>query len=608
MCGICGIFYKNNTSPSHLHRALTFMNENMISRGPDNSNIFKDKHCNLILGHQRLAVMDLNPRSNQPFASADGRYQIIFNGEIYNYQELKDELIEDDFLFKTNSDTEVLLSLYIKYKENLFKRLKGMYSFAIWDNIKKSLFLARDPYGIKPLYYAKTAAGFLFASQVKALLASGLVSRDPCSNGQASYWLMGSIAEPFTWFKNIKSLPAGSFVYIDKNLNSFNPKKYTEIKNYWSGKNNLKISYNDAKEFVANAIKKSINRHIISDVPLGIFLSSGIDSATIAGNLNNSKSPITGLTINFDEFLNTNEDEAISAKKIADYYGIKHHKRTVSKNEFENDFLSILTSMDQPTIDGVNTWYASKAANEANIKVVLSGVGGDELFFGYPSFKDIPTINMINSVLLSTKIMAKTFQMLIRLLNITKVNEKFNYFAQESGSIYGAYWLKRGLFGFDRLPSLMGRENFENLKKDITSSYFVKESVGLLAADKKLAIGQMESMLYMRNQLLRDSDWASMAHSVELRTPFVDYALLQELSPIIYKFDKFNGKELLGLSPTKPLPKFIIKRKKTGFGIPINKWILESKKIENLVGIDYKNKKNDPSRLWAEIVPKLIYE
>jgi D-inositol-3-phosphate glycosyltransferase len=290
--------------------------------------------------------------------------------------------------FRTTSDTEVLLVLFAREGERMLPKLRGMFAFAIWDAQTHELFLARDPYGIKPLYYTQTNDGLLFASQVKALLASGRVSTEPEPAGLAGFYLWGSVPEPWTLYRDVFALPAGTGCGCVTGVPDA-PVCWHDIRTHWRGEGR-NASAQELQETVRQAVTDSVRAHLVADVPVSVFLSGGIDSAAVAGLASGLVRQVEGITIGFDEFAGRHEDEVPVAAAIAAHYGLPHFVRRVSRAEFEQDIPRILDAMDQPSIDGVNTWFASKAAAERGYKVVLSGVGGDELFCGYSSFRQIP--------------------------------------------------------------------------------------------------------------------------------------------------------------------------------------------------------------------------
>ena len=546
------------------------MTAHMRVRGPDSEGIWAS--AGVTFGHRRLAILDLNERANQPMVSADGRYTIVFNGEIYNFQELRRTLETEGVGFSTTSDTEVILTLYAHERESMLSKLRGMFAFAIWDAEVRELFLARDPYGIKPLYYARVNNGLLFASQVKALMASGLISKEYEPAGLAGFYLWGSVPEPWTLFRDVFALGAGHWLRVRDGVSEA-PVCWHDIREHWRRPSNQSPTP-ELPELVRDAVADSVRAHLVSDVPVSVFLSGGIDSAAMAGLAFGLGAKVEGITIGFDEFMGQQEDELPVAAAIAAHYGLPHYIRRVSRAEFERDIPCILVAMDQPSIDGVNIWFASKAAAERGYKVALSGVGGDELFCGYSSFRQIPRTAALGRAI--TAIPGAR----------TVMGAPCAYFAKKRSkpklagvpafmdTLEGAYFLDRGIFLPHELPTLIGvdlaREGLARLggrPPGMTSAN---------ARDEEATVGLLESTHYLRNQLLRDSDWASMGHSLELRTPLVDASLLDTLGQFVSGFAGGAGKAMLARSPRKPLPECVINRPKSGFSVPMGKWLSEA--------------------------------
>lgn len=608
MCGIAGaFFYNENTEQQKVDHVVKKMSDRLINRGPDSYGYWHDQTAKIGFGHRRLSILDLNARSDQPMISDDGRYTIIFNGEIYNYRDLKSSLEQAGEIFKTTGDTEVILKSFIRSKEKMLSSLRGMFAIAIWDSLEKTLFLARDPYGIKPMYYTHNREHLLFASQVKAILETGIVSREPSAIGQAGFWLMGSVPEPHTWFENIHSLPAGTWCVVDRH-GKFTTQNYWDIADSWRNAPDCNLTDSQIQNRVQEAVFESVKKHLISDVPVGVFLSGGIDSGSVAGLIQDSGvQHMKGITITFKEFENQHEDEAPIAAEVAKKYGFDHHVRVIGREEFEADLPQILKAMDQPSLDGINTWYATKAVKEQKLKVVLSGVGGDELFWGYPSFSQIPNLNQKINLLKKVPGALSLAQVALNIQARRTNNERWNYLTKAGQSLYGSYWLRRGLYSPGQLPDLMGKDLAEKALNSFSIENLISSQTGTLASDSSCAVAQLESMVYMRNQLLRDSDWASMDHSIELRTPLVDAWLLKEISPLLKSFHRFPGKTLLANSPKVPLDKAIVERRKTGFGIPLGQWLNGAIDKHSNVIKGNVTQSGDESRQWAKVLTQTIY-
>lgn len=584
MCGLIAAFTEVSDIGDGVRRAMLRMHR----RGPDGEGFWQgDGAC---LGHRRLAIIDLDARAAQPMHSADGRYVIVFNGEIYNYRDLRRQLEADGAVLRTHSDTEVLLELYARDGEAMLPKLRGMFAFVIWDTVARCAFAARDPYGIKPLYLARIRGGWLVASQVKALLATGLVDSAPDPQGQAGFWLLGSVPEPRTWYRDISVVPAGSWCRIDANRKLDGPHTWCDIGDAWRDAPACNATVADAQAQVRTAVLESVKQHLVADVPVGVFLSGGIDSGSLAGLMHDAGAThIKGITIAFAEFSGTHNDESPVAARIARQYDIEHHIRTVTRAEFEADLPRILDAMDQPSIDGINTWYAAKAVAELGLKVVVSGVGGDELFCGYSHFQRIPALvsrwDRVSRLPFARPLAGTAANLQARRTG----NARWRWFTRTAGNFHGAYWLARGLFSPDQLPALTDNA------PAIDPTELIRAMSGDLPQDPVATIGLLESKAYLRNQLLRDSDWASMDHSVELRTPLVDAWLLRDLMPLLRGFGRLQGKALLARSPSQPLPDDIITRRKTGFGIPVERWLREASDAANLEG---------GSRGWARYVAR----
>ena len=577
MCGIAGVVSLPGAPSGPPMDATRRMTDHMHRRGPDAEGLWSS--AGVVLGHRRLAILDLDARANQPMVSADGRYAIVFNGEIYNFRELRRELEADGVAFRTTSDTEVLLALFAREGERMLSWLRGMFAFAVWDTRNRELFLARDPYGIKPLYYARTGEGLLFASQAKALLASGLVSGEREAAGLAGFCLWGSVPEPWTLFRGIYALPAGHFLRV-RSGEADAPVCWHDIRVHWRSEG-CGTSVHELQARVRQAVRDSVRAHLVSDVPVSVFLSGGIDSGAIAALASESGARVEGITIGFEEFVGHSDDDEIPiARMVASHYGLPHHVHMVTREEFERDAPHIIDAMDQPSIDGVNTWFASKAAAERGYKVALSGVGGDELFFGYSLFQQLPLHSTLAAALACIPGAKALSRAPLATLAKFYSQPKLAGLSDFLTSLEAVYFLHRGLFLPSELPALLGadvaREGLAKL------GGFPPGMTSAQARDSGSAVALMESTLYLRNQLLRDSDWASMGHSLELRTPLVDAKLLETLGPFTSEFANRVGKRMLARSPAKPLPGQVVTRRKTGFALPMKSWLSDTRR--NLPG------------------------
>jgi asparagine synthase (glutamine-hydrolysing) len=522
-----------------------------------------------------LSILDLSDRASQPMASADGKLVVTFNGEIYNYQALRTELEAAGARFQTTSDTEALLHLYTRYGVAMVHRLRGMFAFAIWDEIRRELFLARDPYGIKPLYTANDGWTFRFASQVKALLAGGRVSHDPEPAGIVGFHLFGSLPEPFTFYRDIRALPAGHTQRVDA-AGPREPVPFTKLAAILAEGASQPAPAAELHERLRAAALDSVRAHLLADVEVGTFLSAGVDSGALLGLMSDAGQHETrAITLAFEEFRGTPEDEAPLAGRVAERYGARHIVRRLGEREFRKDLPAIIEAMDQPSIDGVNSWFVAKAAKEAGLKVALSGLGGDELLAGYPSFMDLPRWRRVFGPLAVVPGLGRGARSLIRAVasDFARETPKALGLLEYSRSWAGTYLLRRGLFLPYELKEVMdlniAQEGLRRLKP-------LGRLADNLSPDPGSDVGRvcaLESAHYMRSQLLRDADWAGMAHGVEIRVPFVDVALLKTLAPAIPRLAPRMGKEALAKAPTVPLPAEIVDREKTGFGVPTGAWM-----------------------------------
>jgi asparagine synthase (glutamine-hydrolysing) len=506
---------------------------------------------------------------------ADGRLTVTYNGEIYNFPELRSELERDGVRFRTSCDTEVLLHLYASCGPAMVHRLRGMFAFAIWDDRSGELFLARDPYGIKPLYTANDGWTFRFASQVKALLAGGQVSREPEPAGLVGFYLFGAVPEPFTLYRGIRALPAGHTQIVNVG-GPREPLPFSSLAAVLAEGADEQAPANELTDRVRAGALDSVRAHRLADVGIGVFLSGGIDSGAVLGLLRDAGQPnLRAITLQFEEFRGTAEDEAPLAAEIAARYGAEHIVRYVGRNEFERDLPDILQAMDQPSIDGINTWFVAKAANEAGLKVSLSGIGGDELLAGYPSFGDLPRWRRLLGPLAAVPGLGRLSRALLRasVPGFCDHHPKAAGLLEYSRSWADAYLLRRGLFLPYELSAVLdpsiAREGLRRLR--------VRHRLrAALKPDPGSDVGRvcaLESTNYLRNQLLRDADWAGMAHGVEIRVPLADFALLRTLAPVTPLMRAGAGKCALANAPSTKLPDAVVARAKTGFGVPTGAWL-----------------------------------
>ncbi len=598
MCGLNGIFAYNGAASSPKESELLATRDAMQARGPDGAGAWwsADKHC--VLGHRRLSIIDLSERANQPMISHDGRLTVVFNGEIYNYPQLRTELERDGVRFRTTSDTEALLHLYARDGEAMVQRLRGMYAFAIWDDKKRGLFLARDPYGIKPLYTANDGWTFRFASQVKALLAGGQVSRDPEPAGMVGFHLFGCVPEPFTLYREIRVLPAGHTQWIDE-AGPREPKRFANLAAVFAAGADRPAPTSELQQRLRVAALDSVSAHLLADVEVGVFLSAGIDSGALLGLMRDAgQKKIRAITLGFDEFAEKPEDEVPLAAEVARHYDAEHIIRRVSEQEFKDDMPRILDAMDQPSIDGVNTWFVSKATKEAGLKVALSGLGGDELLASYPSFRDIPRWRSRYGAFAAIPFAGKLARNLVMALAPSFAHQKPKAVGmlEHAASWSGAYLLRRGLFLPHELPALLGDEIAREGLRRLGYAQSIRTQLTPDPGSNVVRVGVLEASNYMRNQLLRDADWAGMAHSLEIRVPLVDWQLVNELAPSLAMLAPGIGKAALAFAPSLPLPEAVRMRSKTGFVVPTGNWMRNATSPAKLPTM------GQASRDWSKLV------
>ena len=567
MCGLVAIFAYQDAAPPVSERELLAVREAMISRGPDGHGHWISADGRTGLAHRRLAIIDLSDGAAQPMTSEDGRFQIVFNGEIYNFRALREELEAKGHVFTTQSDTEVLLHLYRAEGAEMVNRLRGMYAFAIWDEQRRGMFCARDPFGIKPLYYADDGATVRVASQVKALLAGGVAGADAA--GHAGFFLFGYVPEPHTLYEDIRALEAGCTLWIDA-AGRREVKRFFDITATLAGDGERACYVPlDLREL----LKDSVRHHMVSDVPVGVFLSSGLDSAALTGLASEEAGGgLDTMTLGFGEFKGTHLDETPLAEAAAATYGTRHTTQWVVGAEFHRDLEAIIQAMDQPTIDGVNTYFVARAAADLGLKVALSGLGGDELFGGYYSFRQIPflvdTLGSIPGMSSFGKGMRVVTAPIAKHLTSPKYAGLLEY-----GTRYGdAYLLRRGLFMPWELPDVLGADMAEAGWQALQPLVRLEDCHKPIAEPRR-KVAALEMSWYMRNQLLRDADWAGMAHSLEIRVPLVDAELFARLAPVLCKCAG-PGKQAMAQTPSEPLPEAILNRPKTGFFVPIREWIM----------------------------------
>ncbi|HEY9632660.1 MAG TPA: asparagine synthase (glutamine-hydrolyzing) [Coleofasciculaceae cyanobacterium] len=557
MCGIAGLL-SLSSSQQQFENLIQRMQSQLRHRGPDDEGIYISSDRQAAIVHTRLSILDLSSAGHQPMSVADERYWITFNGEIYNFQELRSTLISQGEQFHSQTDTEVILKLYQRLGTDCVHQLRGMFAFAIWDDREKTCFLARDPLGIKPLYYWNVGSTLLFASELRAILATRLPTINLSMEGLYGYLVSGSVPEPHTLIEGIHCLPGGHWLRWQSGNVTQN--QYWQI-NFTPEA----IEPSEAAQKVRDALLDSIKHHFVSDVSVGIFLSGGIDSTAVVALASQTQiNQLRTYSIAFEE-PDWNEGEISS--KVAEKFGTDHTEYKITASLGRELFPQYLAAIDQPSIDGFNTFCVSQIAHKDGTKVVLSGLGGDELFGGYKSFQKVPQMVRCSQRLqVIHPIRTGVGIGLERWGNSPKV-KRLGDFLQQTPNSATAYRSFRGIFSH-REACAIAKQYLPDRALPMRSQNNPFSDLPSLEDEVSL----LEISGYMRNQLLRDSDVMSMAWGLELRVPLVDQVLLEAISSIPSSIRLAPGKQLL-IQAVPELPSWVVNRPKRGFSFPFEQWI-----------------------------------
>jgi asparagine synthase (glutamine-hydrolysing) len=521
MCGILGQIANKPIDTNKFQKTLLLMDH----RGPDDNGVYFDN--NLALGHTRLSILDLSNHGHQPMINENEKYVLVYNGEVYNFEIIKKELEAKGYVFHSHSDTEVILNGFIEYKEKIVDKLNGMFAFAIYNKASGEVFLARDRSGIKPLYYFQDENDFVFSSEIKTLKNfSSKINLE----AKILFLLLGSVPEPITIYENIFMFPAGHYAYFSNGI--LVTTKYDEYK--YEPK--IVKPYNEIVQDVHGLLHESIKRQLVSDAPIGTFLSGGLDSSAITA--------------------------------IAAQY------------------------KDQPSIDGLNTFLVSKAARESGLKTVLSGVGGDEIFYGYSSFKNAKKLDFLSRVP----------YFIIQILQMSHKYKKLELLQVEND--LAAYLPTRGIFTPTEIARILGVDR-DFVYKTIVKLWEENNSLHIKVLDDKISFFELN--MYMKNQLLRDTDVFGMANSLEIRVPFLDKELVDYVLRIQpeQKYDQNINKIILADATRSLLPNEVIDRPKMGFTLPFEYWFrknINKFELPRDIKDKFMNKQLHWSRVWALIV------
>ncbi|MES2515797.1 MAG: asparagine synthase (glutamine-hydrolyzing) [Bacteroidota bacterium] len=615
MCGITGIVGNQINKPVY-HSAIKKMTDSIAHRGPDSEGIWNDDHC--FSGHRRLSIIDLSDAGNQPFFSQDGRYVMVYNGELYNYKDLKLELQRAEhgsknlpYIFKTNTDTEVILAAYLRWGLGCLQRFNGMYAFSIWDTVEQKLLIVRDRMGIKPVYYHFKNNVLLYASEIRALIHSGLIEKKINLKSVAEYVQYTTVHAPNTIIQDVLMLMPGHVLELQNNQITIS--NYWNINQFANPKDNPynELSYEQTCKKVNELLTASVERRLVADVPFGAFLSGGIDSSAIVGLMSKvSSEKVQTFNVSFDE---SEFSEAKYAKQIANKFNTQHHEIKLTPNDFLSQLPEALAAMDHPSGDGPNSYIVSKATKNAGITMALSGLGGDELFAGYDIFKryyQLEKKGWLNLVP-AKGLLGKVLSLKKRSVQGDKTAE---ILALDIINGFNAYPINRKLFN---------QKDYKGLLKEYhNSNNFIKNVIKKSETDKKHILSRVslfEIQTYMQNILLRDADQMSMAVALEVRVPFLDYELVEFTLGVKdgYKYPH-TPKKLLTDSLGDLLPADITTRPKMGFVLPWKDWLKGDLKDfceENIVQFSKRNfvnresvlliwnrfLNNDPRITWSRV-------
>jgi asparagine synthase (glutamine-hydrolysing) len=634
MCGIAGIVYRDGAGvpggaggPGDIARRdldaiAAALDGALAHRGPDGAGTWRSARGDALLVHRRLAIIDVGADGAQPMVVDRGdpgdpgdnaQRVIVFNGEIYNYRELRRELEAGGHCFRTASDTEVLLRLVASDGPGALSRVRGMFAFAMMNPETRSILLARDRFGIKPLYVAAAPATLAFASELGALRQAGLADGRPSPAAVLAFLSWGSVPAPLAWNHGLEAVEPGTWI------------------EWWQDGRERRGRFADARApyvtaaapgrparemrpAVAQAVRESVRAHLVSDVPVGVFLSGGIDSGAIVScAVSAGARDLQTFTVAFDDATS----ESARARTVAQRFGTLHHELHLDGSRVVADLPGVVSRLDQPTVDAVNSFYVSQAVAATGVKAVLSGAGGDELFGGYPSFVRLPRA-------MAAKRLGRPVWPAIaaagRGVLPSRLQSRWRHFAASNGSIAEAYRVQRGFLLPDELRAIAGPALIE---LDGSSELERAERVLLdpIGPERPPAsVARLETRLYLQSQLLRDLDVMSMAHGLEVRVPFVDHELVAAVWPELGRHTlgpqvrgwglgaggrSVAGKRLLHAGLELPLPAAVVRHPKQGFTLPFARWMrgdLEPFVRDglNLLARDGWINREGPLRVWRE--------
>src|SRR5579863_5043885 len=577
MCGIFGIVAHKARVPEGVLERGT---QSLAHRGPDDSGtvMVRDAErgpAEIGLGNRRLAILDLSPLAHQPMHDAATGNWIVYNGEIYNFRDVRAELEHGGTNFVSQSDTEVVLKAYTRWGESCLERFRGMFAFALWDARAHRLLIARDPMGIKPLYYAQSGSYFVFASEVRTLLGTGFVAPRIDHAGLTNFLTFGSSYDPLTLIEGVQALPAGHWL-------SWEDGKVRKAR-YWDLVNDAQpnASADDGQcaiERLRPELEDAVRMQLVSDVPVGVFLSGGIDSSALVSIL--SRGGVTPSTFSI-VFREAEFSEAEHSRAIARQFRTDHHEIEVSQTDVLAALPQALQAMDLPTMDGVNTYFVSRETRAAGVKVALSGLGGDEVFAGYSSFRTVPRMERFARFWKNVPrpVRGSFASAFAALSAVNDQNRKLASLARDNGRVLHPYFLTRMLFTPSQRDLLFPGADAATAESAAASQCDrLQRSVPLDAVNR---VSYLESRCYMLNTLLRDADFMSMSQGLEVRVPLIDHQLAKAVLSLPGAW-KLNGtpKKLLVEALGGSLPDQIVHRPKRGFTLPFEHWMRQELRSE----------------------------
>jgi len=543
------------------------------------------------LGNRRLAILDLSPQGHQPMNDPATGNWIVYNGELYNFREVRSKLERQGLYFGSLSDTEVILKAYARWGKKCLDEFRGMFAFAIWDAQRHRLFVARDPMGIKPLYYFCSDQYFMFSSEVRTLLGTGFVPRRIDPAGLVNFLTFGSLYDPNTLVEGVTALPPGCYLIWQqgqvKQVQYWDLVDPELVESSHRASSAGAVKRGELETQIAETLDESVRMQLVSDVPVGVFLSGGIDSSSLVGILSRSGIRPSTFSIVFSE---AEYSEAEYSRVIANHFRTDHHEITVSQSDFFAAIDPAIHAMDLPTIDGINTYFVSQQTREAGVKVALSGLGGDEMFAGYSSFRTVPRMERF----------AEVWERIPRALRSSLANgfrafapsndqnRKLAALAHNGGASVHPYFLSRMLFTPEMLSELLPAINANSIVSQRAGKSLIENLSRAQSLDPVNRVSFLEARCYMLNTLLRDSDVMSMAHGLEVRVPLIDHTLARQLMalPGSWKLNAGTPKPLLVHAMRGDLPDQIVHRPKRGFTLPFEHWLRDAlrSEIENSLG------------------------